>query len=87
MNRTSFVTANLSRPKLTWIIFKNSVFTAKKTELFSITKIKWLITFKETITVYSENQKKLINALHGQNAELLIVKYGGTCTCSWVLKH
>jgi hypothetical protein len=47
------------KPKLVCIIFKDSVFTAKKTQLVSITKITWLILFKEIIAVYSENHAKL----------------------------
>jgi hypothetical protein len=49
-------------PKLIWIIFKNSVRTAKKTQHFTITKINWLTLFKEIIAVYSENHTKHINA-------------------------
>jgi hypothetical protein len=33
--------------------------------------------FREIIAVYSENHKKSINNVSGQNAELLIVKAGG----------
>jgi hypothetical protein len=51
------------------ILFKNSVRTAKKTQLFTITKINWLTLFKEIIAVYSEN-----HAEHKKNADLLIVK-------------
>jgi hypothetical protein len=68
---------NLLKPKLFQIIFKNSVRTAKKTLLFTITKINWLISFKEIIAVYSENHMKIINTLCGQDAELLVVKAGG----------
>jgi hypothetical protein len=49
---------NPLKPKLVEIIFKNSVRTAKKTQLFTITKINWLTLFKEIITVYSENYTK-----------------------------
>jgi hypothetical protein len=34
--------------------------------------------FKEITAVYSENHMKHINTLCGQNAELLIIKAGGT---------
>jgi hypothetical protein len=47
--------------KLVEITFKNSVRTAKKTQLFTITKIKWEMLFKEIISVYSENHMKPIN--------------------------
>jgi hypothetical protein len=43
---------------LVWIIFKNSVRTAKKTQLFTITKINLLTLFKEIIAVYRENHTK-----------------------------
>jgi hypothetical protein len=34
--------------------------------------------FREMITVYSGNRVKSINALYGENGELLIIKAGGT---------
>jgi hypothetical protein len=34
--------------------------------------------FREIIIVYSENHTKPMNTLCGQNAELLIIKVGGT---------
>jgi hypothetical protein len=43
-------------------VFTNSVFTPKKIQ-FSITKINWLMLFKETIAVYSENHMKPINII------------------------
>jgi hypothetical protein len=59
--------------KLIYITFKHSVRTAKKTQLFTITKINWLTLFKEIIAVYSENYTKHINTLCGkmQNRWLL----------------
>jgi hypothetical protein len=39
-------------------IFKNSVPTAKKTQLFTITNNNWLTLFKKLIAVYSENRTK-----------------------------
>jgi hypothetical protein len=48
------------KPKLVFIIFNDSVRTAKKTQLFTITKINWLTLFKEIIAVYSENHTKPI---------------------------
>jgi hypothetical protein len=42
--------------------------------------------FREIITVYSDNHTKNINSLCGQNAELLIVKEGGTCRYHRALK-
>jgi hypothetical protein len=73
------------KPKLVYIIFKNSVLTAKKTQLFTIKKINWLMAFREIIAIYS-NHMKPVNALCGQNAELLIIKPGGTYRYHWVLK-
>jgi hypothetical protein len=43
------------------MIFKDSVRTSKRTPHFTITKINWLMLFKEIIAVYSENQAKPIN--------------------------
>jgi hypothetical protein len=37
---------NPLKPKLVEIIFKNSVRTAKKTQLFTITKVNWLMLVK-----------------------------------------
>jgi hypothetical protein len=55
-------------------MFNNSVRTAKKTQHFTVTKIKWLTLFKEIIAVYSGNHKKQVQI---QNEELLIVETGG----------
>jgi hypothetical protein len=48
------------------MLFKNSVRTSKRTPHFTITKIKWLMLFKEQITVYSDNHRKLINTLRAK---------------------
>jgi hypothetical protein len=48
-------------------LFKNSVRTAKKTQLFTITKIIWLTLFKEIIAAYPKNHTKPKNTLIGQN--------------------
>jgi hypothetical protein len=66
------------RPKAHLNNIKNSGRTSKKTQHVSITKINYLMLFKEIIAVYSENHMKPINTLCGQNAELLIVKECGT---------
>jgi hypothetical protein len=47
--------------KLVYILFKNSVHTSKRTPHFTITKINWLMLFKEVIAVYSENHAKPIS--------------------------
>jgi hypothetical protein len=52
---------NLLKPNLTKIIFKNSDFTTKETQLFTITKIKRLILFKKIIPVYNKNRGKPMN--------------------------
>jgi hypothetical protein len=43
------------------MLFKNSVRTSKRTQHFTLTKISWLMLFKEIIAVYSENHAKLTN--------------------------
>jgi hypothetical protein len=47
--------------KLGKIMPKNSVRTSMKTQQFTITEINLLMLFKEIISVYSENNTKLIN--------------------------
>jgi hypothetical protein len=42
--------------------------------------------FGEIIALYSANHTKPVNTLCSQNAELLIVKVGGTYSYHWVLK-
>jgi hypothetical protein len=54
--------------------------TTQKTAIFILAAVR---TWNLTITVYSENNTKLINTLCGQNAKLLIVKRGGTCSYHW----
>jgi hypothetical protein len=66
-------------------MFGNSARTAKKKQHFTITKISWLLLFKEIIAVYSENRRKPIRTLCGQNSELLIGNGGGTFNYYWVL--
>jgi hypothetical protein len=46
------------RPKLVYVIglFKNVVCTSKRAPHF-ITKINWIMLFKEVTSVYSENHK------------------------------
>jgi hypothetical protein len=48
----------LLKPKLVEIILKDSVRTSKTTPHFTITKINWLMLFKEIIAVCSENHTK-----------------------------
>jgi hypothetical protein len=43
------------------MLFKNSARTSNRTPHFTLTKISWLIIFKERIAVYSENHAKPIN--------------------------
>jgi hypothetical protein len=42
--------------------------------------------FQEIIAVYSDNHMISINTLRGQNAELLIIKAGGTYSYQWALR-
>jgi hypothetical protein len=65
---------------LIYTIFKNFVPTSKKTHRVCITKINWLMLFREIIAVYSENHTEPIHTLCGQNAEIPIVKAGGRPT-------
>jgi hypothetical protein len=44
------------------MLFKNSVHTSKRTPYFTITKINWLMPFKEIIAVYIENHAKPIKS-------------------------
>jgi hypothetical protein len=60
------------------VIHKHSVPISNKTQRVSMTTISWSMLFKEIIAVYSENHTKPINTLCGQNADLLIIKSGGT---------
>jgi hypothetical protein len=53
------------KPKLVWIILKDTVRSSKKTLHFSIENIKWLTPFKKTITAYTENHIKRKNTLCG----------------------
>jgi Na+/serine symporter len=46
---------NALKPMLVFIIVINSVRTLKRTQHFTITKINWLVLFKEIIAVYNEN--------------------------------
>jgi hypothetical protein len=52
---------NLLKPKLVYIIFKNSVRTAKKPQHFTITKNDLSMLFKEIIAVYCENYTKHVS--------------------------
>jgi hypothetical protein len=61
-------------------MFNNSICIAKKTQHFSMTKDNWLILFKETIAVYSENHMKHIKA------GLLNVETGATWIYHWTSK-
>jgi hypothetical protein len=55
-------------------VFKNPVRTSKRTPHFTITKINWLMLFKEIIAVYIENHTTPMI----QQADLLIVTASGT---------
>jgi len=43
------------------MLFKNSVCTSKRTPHFTITKINWLMLFKDVIPACSVNHTKPIN--------------------------
>jgi hypothetical protein len=42
-------------------MFKDSISTSKRTPHFTVTKINWLMLFKEIIAVFCENHTKPIN--------------------------
>jgi hypothetical protein len=77
---SAWILINHLKPKLVLIIFNYSIHTSKKTQHFTITKIKWLIVFMEIIAVYYENYMKLINA------ELFIAKAGDSHIYHYNLK-
>jgi hypothetical protein len=41
------------------------------------------VLFREILAVYFENHTELVNALCGQNSELLVLKAGGRPTCNY----
>jgi hypothetical protein len=49
------------KQRLVFIIVENSVRTSKRTPHFTITKINWLMLFKEIIDVWNEKLKKCVN--------------------------
>jgi hypothetical protein len=49
----------------------NSVYTAKNTQLFPVTKSKWLMLFKKIIHIYSQSYKTQKNEM-----KFLIVEAG-----------
>jgi hypothetical protein len=61
-------------------------FEASKKTTFLLNKINWIMLCKELIAVYSENHKKLINAVCRQNTELFISKSCDTYSYQWTLK-
>jgi hypothetical protein len=65
---------SILKPKLISVIFKNTVYTSKRTPHLTVAKISWLM-FYEIIAVYSDSP---LNALHEQNAKLQIVNSDGT---------
>jgi hypothetical protein len=68
--------------KLFYIIFKNSVRTAKKTPHFTVTKFNRLTPLKEIIAVYSENHARPID----KKGTITDFKAGDTYICHWNLK-
>jgi hypothetical protein len=76
----------LGRSQLVYIIFKNSVRTAKKTQHFTVTKMNRLTLFKEIIGVCSESHTERVNKPCEQSAQLLTVKAPGTYSYRWVLQ-
>jgi hypothetical protein len=54
-------------PKYEFLL-KNSVRSSQETRYFSITKTNRLMLFREITEVHSQNHKKHVNTLCGQNA-------------------
>jgi hypothetical protein len=64
--------------KFVSIMFKSSVHTAKEIYPVAITEIKWLMLFREIISVYFENHTKPMNRPHFMGKiKLLNVKVCG----------
>jgi hypothetical protein len=76
--------SNVLKPKLSSIIFKNPVLTAKKTQRVSIRKINRLILFKGIIAVYSGDHTNLHTLC--KNSELWTGKAGGMYSYHWARK-
>jgi hypothetical protein len=70
------------KPKIVYIIHKNSVRTAKKAQHFTVTKINRLTLFKKIIAICSKKHMKRINT----NVRWLIIEAGGTYSYRWALK-
>jgi uncharacterized membrane protein (UPF0182 family) len=73
------------------IIFKQLIPTSEEAQYFSVTKMSWLMLLMEKIAVnlsvlWNKQINKYINTFCEQNAELLIVKAGFTCSYHWALK-
>jgi hypothetical protein len=56
-----------------YIIYKHSVLTSQRTQCVTITWTNQLILSGRIIAVHSENHKKHVNALSGQNEKLLLM--------------
>jgi hypothetical protein len=84
--RRLYLTLFPLKPKLVLVAFENSVLTLKKTQPITIRAINQLMLFREVIAVYFENRMKPTNTLCGENAELVIVKAGGTYISQQTLK-
>jgi hypothetical protein len=61
---------NSLKSQIVWLIFKNSVLTAKKTLHSTVTEIEWLTLFKEISLVCTENHTE------PRAAELLVTEAG-----------
>jgi len=83
--RFLFVNVGPSSTKHSLFCLQDPVRTAQKTLPTSILKISQLMLYREIIAVCSEIHTKHINALCGQNVELLNVEPGGTYSDHWDL--
>ena len=59
-------------------LYQDAFPTAQRIQSVSFTKTRQLMLYREIIAVCSEDNKKRINTLCGQNVEFLCVKHGGT---------
>jgi hypothetical protein len=67
-------------------IFKYFIPTLEKTQRVSVTKINYLMFFRDKIAVYSQNRTKSINTLCWQNVKFLNVKENGKYSKRCALK-
>jgi hypothetical protein len=73
---------NSLKPKLVYIIFKNSVRTSKRTQHFTITRINLLTLVKEVIAVYTVHHNNN-NRVHCSIRNIGCLRVPSTFSCLW----